>query len=233
MVSRYMDKFKINRKSSISSFIVENVITNINDGVLRAGDTLPTEMDLAESYGVSRNTVREALRVLETYGVVETSHRKQPRIVDNNLEASIGIATIQFSGNKSRYREIQQIRKLMELGLVESIASRVTNEHIHHLQMINDKISKSESIANLAKLDFEFHTYLVSLAGNSIVEAIYSSLSATIIHILELGKNLESGINEAREGHEKIISSLKSGQTDVIYSTMSEHFNFVAEILEE
>lgn len=225
--------FKINRKNSISSCIVENVITNINDGVLSAGDLLPTEMDLAEAYGVSRNTVREALRVLETYGVVETSHRKQPRIVDKNLEASIGIATIQFTGNKLRYREIQQVRKLMELGLVEDISEKITDEHIHHLQLINDKISQSESIANLAKHDFEFHTYLISIAGNSMVEAIYSSLSATIIHILELGKNLDSGIKEAREGHENIIEVLKTRRVEDLHFAMAEHFEFIADILEE
>lgn len=225
--------FKINRKNSISSCIVENVIANINDGVLSAGDLLPTEMDLAEAYGVSRNTVREALRVLETYGVVETSHRKQPRIVDKNLEASIGIATIQFTGNKLRYREIQQIRKLIELGLVEEISAKITDEHILHLQLINDKISHSESIVNLARHDFEFHTFLISIAENSMVEAIYSSLSATIVHILELGKNLDSGIVEAREGHEKIINALKERDVKGIHFAMAEHFNFIADILEE
>lgn len=228
-----MNKFKINRKSSISSFIVDNVIVNINDGVLKAGDVLPTEMDLAEAHGVSRNTVREALRVLETYGVVETSHRKQPRIVENNLEASIGIAAIQSSGNKLRYREIQQIRKLMEVGLVEDISSKITAEHIHHLQTINEKISKSESISNLAQYDFEFHTFLVSIAGNSIIDAIYSSLSATIIHILEIGKNLDSGVGDARDGHKRIINALKEDRIENIFHAINEHFSFVGEILEE
>ncbi len=67
--------FSISKKTSVSAMIVENIIDNINSGKLSLGDELPTELELADNFGVSRNTVREALRVLETYGVLETSHR--------------------------------------------------------------------------------------------------------------------------------------------------------------
>ncbi|MCQ1061267.1 FCD domain-containing protein [Photobacterium sp. ZSDE20] len=225
--------FSINKKSSMVSMIVENIIDNINKGNLTAGDDLPTEMELAESFEVSRNTVREALRVLETYGVVETSRRKPPKVVNKNLQASIAIAAIQVSENKNYYREIQQIRELMGVGLVDEILKNASDEDIAALQTINDQIEHTNTVAHLAELDFSFHTRLVEISGNSMVKAIYSSLASTIVHILEIGKNLEVGIEQAREGHQEIIEALREGDNDHTRKIISSHFQYTRHILEE
>lgn len=225
--------FSINKKTSISAMIVENIIDNINAGKLSAGDELPTELELADNFEVSRNTVREALRVLETYGVLETSHRKPPRIVNKNLQASIAIAAIRVSENKAYYKEIQQIRELMEVGLIDDILKNVTGQDIDELREINQAISKANTVASLAELDFKFHTRLIDISGNSMVSAIYASLATTILHVLEIGKNLEEGIQQAVVGHEEIISALQEGKQDQARVIMSKHFEYSKELLEK
>lgn len=225
--------FSISKKTSVSAMIVENIIDNINSGKLSLGDELPTELELADSFGVSRNTVREALRVLETYGVLETSHRKPSRIVNKNLQASIAIAAIRVSENKEYYKEIQQIRELMEVGLIDDILKNVTSADINELQQINDEIGQSNTVANLAEFDFKFHTRLIEISGNSMVSAIYAILATTILHVLEIGKNLELGIQQARTGHQEIIEVLKVGDSNAARQIMKQHFKYSKDLLED
>ncbi|MGF1743476.1 FadR/GntR family transcriptional regulator [Vibrio minamisatsumaniensis] len=213
--------------------IVENIIDNINSGKLSLGDELPTELELADNFGVSRNTVREALRVLETYGVLETSHRKPSRIVNKNLQASIAIAAIRVSENKEYYKEIQQIRELMEVGLIDDILKNVTKADINELQLINDEIGQSNTVAKLAEFDFKFHTRLIEISGNSMVSAIYAILATTILHVLEIGKNLELGIQHARIGHQEIIEVLKEGDSNAARQIMRQHFKYSKDLLED
>lgn len=225
--------FNIKARTSVFQLIVDDIIKDINIGKLKEGDFLAGELELAAKYDVSRNTVREALRILESYGLIETGKRKFPRVINNNIKAAISIASIHVPKNKSLLPQIQQLRVILESGFCEDIINNATQDDINALIEINEQLKNSVIVSELAKLDFLFHERLMAICDNVLVQNIYTALASTITYILEIGKNVEDGINEAYTGHKKIIKYIKEKNFDLLHREIEKHFDYSKNILKE
>ena len=127
----------------ISEVIVEQVRLLIRQGQLLAGDRLPSERELCERFGVSRVTVREALRVLEANGLVEIRvgarggafvTAPSSRLVGEGIADLISLATLTAG-------EVTEARQVFELGIVGLVCERATDEDIAALYEICDRSS--------------------------------------------------------------------------------------------
>lgn len=225
--------FSVKSKITISRQIVDDIIKSINLGELKEGDCLPGELELASRYKVSRASIREALKVLETYGVVEVSSRKLPRIINKNIQAAISIAGIHVKGNKRYFTEIQELRSVIEEGFAHKIIQMATNEDIVILENINEKLKTSQAVSDLARQDYLFHEKLVSLSYNSLVSGIYSGLSSTIEYIQEFRKNLDDGVSVAYSAHASIIEAIKEKNVNLLKEKISSHFNYSLNLFKE
>ena len=109
------------RPASAVDTIVENFRSMIESGALRVGDDLPTERDMAEQLGVSRNTFREAIKRLEAYGIVETRQKQGARIVNKSVDAMISILSFRLGADERTFLDVQHFRGILETGLVTDI----------------------------------------------------------------------------------------------------------------
>ncbi|MCQ1058883.1 GntR family transcriptional regulator [Photobacterium sp. ZSDE20] len=225
--------FNVEKNETVSSLIVKQVIKKIDCGELKEGDTLPIERELAELFGASRNTVREALRVLETYGVVRTSVRKPPMIVRDNLKASVAIASIRFGQSEKQFHEMRKLRQVVELSLVDNIFEHITDDDIVTLKYINNELKAASCNTISSQLDFDFHNKLVSISQNSISCVIYLSLSEQIKNIMQIGNNINESNEEAYLGHERVIQSLIDRDRDLFRRYLSDHFEYSQEMLKQ
>lgn len=224
---------EIPKQNKISELIVNNILSNIASGEFKTGDSLPTEIELSQLYRVSRSTIRESLRILETYGIIETSKRNPPKIINRNLEAAINIASIQLGENTKYYEEIHTVRQLLENGLIENILENATEKDIQDLEEINNKLNKLNKLSDSAEIDFNFHLKLVEIAKNSLIKSIYQTLTSKIKYTMKIGKITEKGVYETFLKHLAIIEALKTKNTIILREAMTKHFEPTAKLLKE
>jgi len=210
------------RPASAVDTIVENFRSMIESGALRVGDDLPTERDMAEQLGVSRNTFREAIKRLEAYGIVETRQKQGARIVNKSVDAMISILSFRLGADERTFLDVQHFRGILETGLVTDIVANVTPADVEELTEINERLSASRAVVTLAEIDLAFHKRLLSIAGNDTALKVYDVLSGVILQIMTLGK-AQNGSELALTSHRAIIAALAKGDRDALQRELSDH----------
>ena len=220
------------RKTSAVDGIVESFREMIETGQLQVGDDLPTERDMAQQLGVSRNTFREAIKRLEAYGIVETRQKQGARIVNNSVDAMISILSFQLGSDEATYRDVQNFRRILETGLAGDIIAKCTQDDIDDLKTINDRLLGTGAVVTLAEIDLSFHKRLIAISGNDIALKVYDMLSGVIVQIMTLGK-ARSGGALAHRSHIEVIDALTARDKAALERLSSEHMGLGLRYLDE
>ena len=200
---------------------------------LNVGDVLPTERELSEITGASRNTVREALRTIRTYGLIEPKPRVGAVLADGQSIAIQNFFAAHMDVSRSSFADIQGFRRIIEVGIGDHIVLNATNEQIAALDEVNARIVDSRSIEEAAQNDFNFHRALIDLAGNRTLIDMYSFLSPVILRIMTIGKEMRPVLADTRAAHGEIIAALRARDRLAYAYLMSRHLDFALRFLPE
>ncbi|OHV74486.1 GntR family transcriptional regulator [Mesorhizobium sp. LCM 4576] len=200
---------------------------------LNVGDVLPTERELSEITGASRNTVREALRTIRTYGLIEPKPRVGAVLADGQSIAIQNFFAAHMDVSRSSFADIQGFRRIIEVGIGDHIMLNATNEQIAALDEVNARIVDSRSIEEAAQNDFNFHRALIGLAGNRTLIDMYSFLSPVILRIMTIGKEMRPVLADTRAAHGEIIAALRARDRLAYAYLVSRHLDFALRFLPE
>lgn len=219
----------------ISEVIVEQVRLLIRQGRLVAGDRLPSERELCERFGVSRVTVREALRVLEANGLVEIRvgarggafvTAPSSRLVGEGIVDLISLATITAI-------EVTEARMVFEVGIVPLVCERATDEDIGALYDICDRSDaalKSEEYP--LELSAAWHTRYARSAHNRAVAMFVESLHVPLLRSLERARQVAP--THSRHGvaeHRALVDAITQRDADTATELMCTHLRRTADRL--
>lgn len=169
--------------------LLENIEADLRAGRIRLGDQLPGERTLAESYGISRASVREGIRILDAMGVLRSSSGSGPRsgaIIISEPSAGVSSALrLHVATSRLPVADIVQTRILLETwaageaaaGERTPAAAAALDRAGKLLELMDDPDLDRETFH---RLDARFHVELCSLAGNAVIETIMDSLSGAI-----------------------------------------------------
>ncbi|MCR8745278.1 FadR/GntR family transcriptional regulator [Romboutsia lituseburensis] len=221
--------------------VIEQIQESILSGELKKGDKLPSERELSDRMRVSRTSIREALRVLETMGVVE-SRQGEGNFICTNIEKSlIEPLSMIFKLNDGTWQNVLELREMLELQTVKIAAIRSTKEDCIELKAIVDGMKKetqqSSNKKEIVRLDQKFHKKLVSMSKNYLIESLFVTSS----------KLFEGFIKDAREKiiatswtkevlvdkHDAIYEAISSKNPDEAYNKMKEHMDIIRKSYEE
>jgi GntR family transcriptional repressor for pyruvate dehydrogenase complex len=198
--------------------VLEQLESAIAQGALSAGDRLPSERELAGNLGVSRTSVREALRVLEALGVVETRRGSEHGAV-LVIEPGNAFVTIVRMLTALRHIELEEIvdfRATVESGAARRLAEHPNPEALAGLESIlaameRDEVGHDEFHA----LDAEFHLMLVRAAGNRLVNLLAGGLSSTLRRVVTDVGFLEPRWSDVRprivKEHRALFAAIRRG----------------------
>ncbi len=189
---------------------------------LVTGDNLPTERELAERFGVARNTVREAVGVLRAYGVVEVRPKVGAVLINRHLSAALDVFSFQLTISPETFADIQGFRQLVELGLYDSLAARVTPDDLAALEAHNAAMLNAATVPDCAAADYAFHHRLVTIAGNATLADVFRIMEPVILRLMETGKETR-GRTLAHRSHEEIIRALRDGDRLAYQYFMADH----------
>jgi DNA-binding FadR family transcriptional regulator len=211
----------------ISHEIVNQIKAAILAGRVKQGDRLPAERDLAEQFGVSRVTVRDALRVLEAAGLVQIRVGARGGAIvtaPGTSRVGEGIANMLLLSTVTP-ADVTEARSVFELGSIPLMCERATADDIAALLEICDR-----SDAALATGDFqvglsaEFHTRLYRATHNAAIEMIIESFRAPLLMLLQRAKEVapEMGHAGAAE-HRAVVEAIVDRDVERAHRIMSEH----------
>lgn len=181
----------------------------ISDGGLVVGDSLPTERELCERFQASRNTVREAMRILKAYGVVSVRPKVGATIIDDRMERALDLFSFDtLDVSRRTFNDIQGFRKLIEVGSVDTLFDLMKADDVEQLRRINEQMRSADSIAKASEMDFQFHLRLVTILDNRAVCDVYRFMKPVIIRIMERAKELRDFTGETFEQHAAVVDAL-------------------------
>ena len=195
---------------------------------LKNGDRLPSEDELSKSVGVGRSTVREALRVLELMGLVETKRGKGTIVKENNIKSfNDKIQTsVNALGIDSYY--VYELDRLLEPGLAQLVAQRATDADINELESILGNMKQSVDAGGGGKEEsLAFHKAIYDIIKNPFLDIIFDltkdvhqSDRETILSLTDRG-------NITYEEHYKIFEAIRSRDGAKAYKYMDRHLSKV------
>jgi DNA-binding FadR family transcriptional regulator len=197
---------------SESSSAVDVVLAQIRglivEGGLKVGDKLPTERELCERFNSSRNTVREAMRMLKAFGVVEVRPKVGATIVDQRMNRAFDLFSFNVTGiSRQTFDDIQGFRELIETGSVIQIFAAITPADLTELREINREMVRAKTVIEASEQDLRFHTRLVSIIGNKSILDIYRIMTPVILRIMQRGKTRRTIEGETYREHQAILDA--------------------------
>lgn len=160
------------RRSRLSQQIVIQICQLVREGQLRPGDRLPSERDLAEQLQVSRASLREALRALETAGIVESRHGGGTYVRDFFDQGIISPLALVLSASGDIVGDLWEVRIIFEPAIAAQAAVRAKLTDIECLQRIvgqqGDTFDTPDGNERAVALDREFHSALARASGNTV-----------------------------------------------------------------
>lgn len=187
---------KMNLSRTISSEIVTIIKDNLISGALKPGDKLPTEKELMEQLGVSRTPVREAIKILESIGVIQIK-RGEGMFITNNLSQftlnPLIFSLIMHSNDMEKLIEFRQHFEVLLMNMIITEKKSIDAiEEIYHTQA--ERMLPDLSAEELAEIDLEFHHAVLEATENPFVieigRTIYEIIKPNMIHFKH-GRNIK------------------------------------------
>ena len=219
--------------SSAVDTMAGQILDLIRARSLSVGDVLPTERELCDLFGASRNTVREALRTIRTYGLIEAKPRVGAVLTDRQGAAIQNFFAAQMDVSRSSFHDIQGFRRIIEVGIGDHLVLHATDAEIEMLETVNARILDSLSVEEAARYDYDFHSALIGLAGNRTLAEMYAFLSPVIVRIMTIGKEKRPVLGDTRQAHGEIIGALRARDRLAYAYLMSRHLDFGLQFLPE
>ena len=217
-------------KSSVLEQVVQELTQFLASGDISEGEKLPPESELGKTLGVGRSTIREALRVLQTRGMI-TVQQGRGAFVERTVPDDPGLAHW-FSEHRFELEEFFEVRIALESLAVRLAAERATVEELHALDRSFTAFATAadaEEWPRLSALDEEFHTLIATAAHNRLLagmnQMVVGNLKeyrATIFIVPRLAY-------KAVEPHQAIFEAIRNGDAERGVLKMVEHMRISME----
>ena len=220
----------IQKSRSIPEVVLEQVQKLIAEGKLQPGDHLPSEMDLAEQFGVGRSSIREAMRVLQLVGVVEVIQGKGtfvrepgilPLMVDWSRISQMGIIS-----------EVMEARQFMEVLLAQLAAERATEEDIEALRAALERSRASiTNVETNVQAGVNFHLALADAAHNQVFALMYRTIHDLYLETARRTRITPEAAHDRLHDHECILAAIMARDPETAAQVMKEHIDKAYQIM--
>ncbi len=189
--------------------VVRQIRQLISEEGLKVGDSLPTERELCASFNASRNTIREAMRILKAYGMVEVRPKVGATITDNRMSRAFELFSFNtMELSRKTFADVQAFRDLLEVGSVDHLLDRLTDRDIEDLYRINEQLSDIDDLDKATQIDYDFHIRLVSILDNAAIQDVYTVMKPVILRIMKKGKTRRSFETDTFFEHQSVVDAL-------------------------
>jgi GntR family transcriptional regulator, transcriptional repressor for pyruvate dehydrogenase complex len=214
------------RKTRVFEDVARQIQRLIVDGELEPGQLLPPERQLAEQFGVSRNSVRDAIRALELTGLVVTRHGEGNVVADVSADTLVAPIATLLLRKRTLVAELLDVRKMLEPALAARAAVHASDEEIAHLEEIlrrqREKTARGESTV---EEDSEFHYSIALAAGNSVVRKLLDVLMDLLRETRARSLQVEGRLERSLAGHLRVLDAIRRRDAEGAERAVLEHLD--------
>ena len=211
-----MDKVEM-AVAALQNFIIE--------GGLKPGTELPSENEMANQIGVSKFSMREALRVAQSQGLIEISQGRRTKVADLSMKPAAGIMNLLMKRSKYLLLELTEARRSLEISIVRLAALRRTDEQVEAMaRTIADMEANRDDLLFCVDKDIEFHEILAQATKNRVFELINESIGEILRESRKETMRI-SGVEMPIFEHQEILSAIKKKDPDKAVECMGLHLD--------
>lgn len=219
-----LDRIAVPKASTV---LAEHLRESILTGKLQAGALLPNERELAEKAGLSRTSVREALRMLEVEGFVSTRTGRNGGSVAQipSHEALEKAIHLFIRGQRVRFQSMLETREAIEPACARLAALRRTDADLAALQAIHERMAAGiNDLQAFLATNLEWHLAVVTASHNELMIGFMRAISTVILTSTDID-GFNSGAVRAAvlRAHERVLDAIRDGDADGAHRRMARH----------
>lgn len=211
----------------VSEHAYRQVLRLLENGQLKPGDRLPSERELVEKLGVSRNSVREALRMLETAGIVKVTQGRATYITSTaRVSGPQDFWARWLTANQSQVLDLLDLREALELKCVAWAAQRATAADIERIVAAHAAllllVDSGEAEA-MAQADLEFHAAIGAAVHNPLFVSLVPGILEALHHSRVAIFGLAGRATESCREHAAIVRAIEAADPEAATQAMQQH----------
>lgn len=220
------------KKESVVQSVINRLTDAMRDKELRPGDRIPPEPELAETLGVARSSVREAIKILTYLGVLESKRSEGTFVCDGYSESMIDPMVYGIILNQDSFENLMELREMTEVGMMKLA---IEHHEVEELKELEDIIDKMETVAQSDKdyvdaffdVDNRFHDKVAEMAKNPMADKINRVVRAlthavrydTVEHMIKAGKT-----GELIDAHRQLLNSIRESDRHNLSDKVKETY---------
>lgn len=203
-------------------------------GTFQPGDTLPSERQLMEMFGVGRPAVREALLSLERAGILRLrsgSPAVVTRVSPHKILSGLSVPVRSFMRDAEGVRELQGARKIVECAIARHAALHRSSDDLARIgQALDANAAALVDLPTFERTDIDFHAEIVRTVGNRIFEATLLALSDWLLEQRSTTLKMAGQPERALEFHSDIFRAIEAADPDAAERAMAAHMDQTVEV---
>ena len=213
------------RAPRVTEGAIDKIRERIVSGAWGPGDRLPKESELAAELGLSRNSLREAVRALSQLRVLEV--RQGDGTYVSSLEPgllleSTGFITHLLLGDTEL--ELYEVRRILEAAAAALAAGRIDAQEKTDLEQSLERMGEARNVEELVEADVAFHAVIARAAGNAVLTSLLASLATRTMRArLWHGREADGALNETRDEHRRIYEAIMAGDPELARASATAH----------
>jgi DNA-binding FadR family transcriptional regulator len=219
------------KKTRIAEEVADRIRVLMLDGTFPAGEPLPSERHLAERFGVSRGSIRDALRTLETIGLLETRHGQGTFPHELSVDRLVAPLASVMAYRSDLQDELLDVRRMFEPAVARAAALRATDEDLADLQRILETQRQKLKTGQSAIVeDTAFHAILARSTRNRVVMSIMATLNDLLVESRTQSLQQKGRPARSVDGHESVVAALRRRDPEGASQAMYNHIDQIADL---
>ena len=219
---------------------MEKIKTLIASGKYQKGDRLPTEQQLADTFGIGRTSIREAIKVFNHLGVLESKVAKGLFVCDRSNISKEALTWAILLGD-SEFFDLLEMRLVMEqqgfFYLVEGYQKNpaTIRPTLKRLEVEVDNMRtaiENHSDTDRIEADYRFHGIIIEACNNHLFNDLYLILRSFLYEEIRRTRTASRGIKTVPQAHEKLISVIKSGDISLALDILRSHIKDIKSLMD-
>jgi GntR family transcriptional repressor for pyruvate dehydrogenase complex len=218
---------KFNDKTSLPGMVADYLTGEIERGTFKSGDTLPTEVELAEQFGVSRTVIREALARLKHDGLLESRQRVGATVAAPYQKKAFRMGKLDPQ-DPEMLAQLYEVRAILEAGAAGLAALRSTEDDLAGFRGYIDKLEHAMSKGmHATSFDLGFHHHLGEASHNPLLEELMSFFNSKVSQLIQMAREKSDKIPQLAKSvqheHVDLYEAISSGDVEKAMKTAMNH----------
>ena len=223
-------EFETIRRNKVYEEVARQIQNHILER-LKPGDVLPPEREMAQKFGVSRSSVRDAIRSLELVGLLEPQQGRGTVVCEPSSDTLAGPLAAILVQKRKLVGELLDVRKIIEPPLARRAALHATAAQILEMEQILERHSEKVRRGEIAiEEDSEFHYRIALAADNSVILRIVDVLMDMLRETRQRSLQASGRPQKSLAGHQRILAALKRRDPVASESSMLRHLEEIDHI---